>query len=137
MHTFSNHEIAKMLSEMAELFEMDGILFKPRAYERAALVVEGLEREIGGLFKEGGAKALMTIPGVGAGIAAHLEELFLTGHFREYERMKKKIPVDIAGLTSVEGLGPKMIKVLYKKLGIKNISDLERSARAGKIRKLA
>ena len=39
-------------------------------------------------------------------------------------------------LSAVEGVGPKMIKVLYKELGVKNLKDLERAARFGKIRNL-
>ena len=39
-------------------------------------------------------------------------------------------------LTAVEGLGPKMIKVLYQKLKIRNLKDLEKAAKDGKIRKL-
>lgn len=136
MHTISNTEIVKILKEVAELFIMDGVLFKPRAYERAAESIEGLDREARDMYGEGGVKALMKISGVGFGIASHMEELFKTGHFKEYERMKKKIPVDIAGLSAIEGVGPKMVKVLYKKLGVKNIDDLEKVAKAGKIRKL-
>src|SRR3989338_7298774 len=133
VHRFSNLQIAGTLREMGELFDMEGVQFKPRAYERAALGVEGLDREATDIYKEGGAKALLKIAGVGAGIAAHMEELFTTGHFSEYERMKKRMPVDIAGLTAVEGVGPKMIRTLYRKLGVKNIRDLERVARKGTI----
>ena len=42
----TNQEIAKILREMAELYEMEGVLFKPRAYEKAALGVEALNKEV-------------------------------------------------------------------------------------------
>jgi len=37
----------------------------------------------------------------------------------------------------MEGLGPKMVKLLYQKLKIKNLTDLEKAAKAGQIRGLA
>ncbi len=133
----SNQEIAKILFEMAELYEMAGVEFKPRAYEKAALSVEAASEDIRDIYKKGGIKTLMQIPGVGRGIAEHIEEYLKTGHFKEYERMKKKVPVNISELTRVEGVGPKMIRVLWEKLRIRNLADLEKAARAGKIRKLA
>src|SRR3990167_8227525 len=125
----TNQEIAKILREMSELYEMEGVLFKPRAYEKAALGVEALDKEAKEIYKEGGAGALLRIPGVGKGIAYHIELLLKKGRFPEYEKLKKKIPVNISELTAVEGVGPKMIKVLYQKLKIKNLKNLERAAK--------
>ncbi|QQG42599.1 MAG: DNA polymerase/3'-5' exonuclease PolX, partial [Candidatus Giovannonibacteria bacterium] len=78
----------------------------------------------------------LNIPGVGKGIAYHIETLLRGSKFAEYEKLKKKIPVNISELTAVEGVGPKMVKILYQKLRIKNLKDLERAAKAGKIAKL-
>ena len=111
-------------------------MFKPRAYEKAALGVEALDKEVKEIYKEGGRDALKKIPGVGEGIAFHIELLLKKGNFPEYQRLKKKTPVNISELSAVEGVGPKMIKILYQKLKVKNLKDLERVARAGKIRKL-
>ncbi len=133
----SNADIARVLAEMGLLLEMDGVQFKPRAYEKVAESIETLQEDVAAIFKRGGMEALMRdIPGVGKGIAEHIEELLKKGTFREYATLKKKVPVDITGLTAVEGVGPKAVKVLWEKLKIKNLSDLERAARAGKIRAL-
>ncbi|MDP3935077.1 MAG: DNA polymerase/3'-5' exonuclease PolX [Candidatus Giovannonibacteria bacterium] len=132
----TNQEIAKILREMAELYEMESVLFKPRAYEKAALGVEALDREITEIYKKNGKDELMDIPGIGQGIALHIETILKGKKFAEYERLKKKIPVNISELAAVEGVGPKMIKILYQKLKIKNLADLERAAKAGKIAKL-
>lgn len=133
----TNQEITKILSEMAALFEMAGVAFKPRAYEKAALGVEALDEEVAATYQRGGLKALEKIPGVGRGIAEHIEEMLESGRFREYERMKKKVPVRISELTAVEGVGPKMVKALWEKLRVRTLADLEKAARAGKIRRLA
>ena len=132
----SNAEIARLLSNMAVFYEMEGVQFKPRAYERAAEAVETLDETVADVFARGGRKALDGIPGVGPGIAAHLEEILTTGTFEEYKRMRKRVPVAVEELNPVEGIGPKMIKVLYQQLRIKNLKDLEAAARAGKIKKI-
>ena len=130
----SNQEIARILREIGEYLEMQDVPFKPRAYEKAALAVEGLgEEEAGDIYKSGGIKALKEISGVGSSIAETIEELLKTGRSKHHEELKKKTPVDLAELTRVEGLGPKSIKKLYKELGIKNIKDLEKAAKSGKI----
>ena len=133
----TNQEIVKILHEMAEFLEMKDVEFKPRAYEKAALGIDGLDREVKDIYKEKGIKALMEIPGIGKGIAEHIESLLKGKRFSEYENLKKEIPVNISELSSVEGVGPKIIKILYKKLKIKNLVDLEKAAKTGKIRKLA
>ena len=132
-----NGEIAKILREMGMMYEMEDVQFKPRAYEKAAMAVEELSVGASELYKRGGKKALDEIPGIGPAIAAHIEALLKTGCFAEYRRLKKKIPVALDELVAVEGLGPKMVRVLYRELRIRNLKDLERAAKAGKIRKLA
>src|SRR3989344_93130 len=132
----TNGEIAKIMREMAILYEMDGVLFKPRAYERAAFGVESLSTDVSEMYKKDGEKALLQIPGVGKGIAFHIATILKGRSFPEYAKLKKKIPVDISALSSIEGVGPKMIKTLYEKLKIRNVADLEKAAKAGKIRKI-
>jgi len=132
----SNTEVAKILRSIGEYLEMQEVAFKPRAYEKVAEVIGGLEEEVHEIYKEGGLKALKDISGVGVSIAEKIEELIKTGHSRYYESLKKKMPVDVETLTRVEGLGPKHVLKLYKKLKIKNLKDLERSAKDRKIRAL-
>ncbi|GAI18354.1 unnamed protein product, partial [marine sediment metagenome] len=82
-------------------------------------------------------KAIEKIPGVGKNIGAKIIEYLKTGKIRYYQDYKKRYPIDMKELTSVEGLGPKMVRDLYKILKIKNLKDLEKAARDGKIRDLA
>ncbi len=133
----TNLEIAKIFREMAALYEMQEVQFKPRAYERVARSLESLGKSVADLYQENGPKGLEKIPGVGRGIALHIEELLKTGELKIYKKLKKSLPIDIDELLSVEGVGPKTIQVLYKKLKIKTVADLEAAARAGKISKLS
>ena len=133
MHAVSNEEIARVLKEISVYLDMQDVPFKPRAYEKVADVVANLENPLAEVYKNGGIKALQKIPGVGASIAETIEELLKTGHSKHYEELKKKIPVVLTDFVGIEGLGPKKIKQLYQKLGVKNLADLERAVAAHKV----
>ncbi len=128
-----NQEIANIFYEVADFLEMEGVQFKPSAYRKAAITLETLEKNVQDIYKEGGKGALEKIPGVGKSMAEKIEEYLRTGKIKYYEDLKKKTPVNMEELTAVEGLGPKRVKVLYQKLGIRNLKDLEKVAKAGKI----
>ncbi|PIP23227.1 MAG: DNA polymerase III [Candidatus Nealsonbacteria bacterium CG_4_10_14_0_2_um_filter_38_17] len=128
-----NKEIAKILYEIADYLEMDAVPFKPYAYERAAISLETLEEDVEQIYKKGGLKALENIPGVGKSIAEKIEEYLKTGKIIYYERFKRRLPLKIEELVAVEGLGPKKVKFLYEKLGIRNLKDLEKAAKSHKI----
>ena len=74
-----NQELAKIFNEMARFLQAEGVAFKPYAYQRAALSLETLSEDVGQIYKNGGVKALLEIPGVGKGIADHIEEYIKTG----------------------------------------------------------
>jgi DNA polymerase (family X) len=133
----TNKEIARVLYEMAAYLDMQGIDFKPRAYEKAAAQIAGLETEASELYKREGLKGLTNISYVGKSMAEHIQDLINTGTFAEYQRMKRDVPVDVSELMQIEGLGPKKIFELWKKLKIRNLADLEQAATSGKIRTLS
>ena len=128
-----NQEVAKILYEIANYLEMDEVAFKPYAYRRAAIGLESTEEDVDAIYKRGGIDALKQIPGVGEGIAKGIEEYLTTGKIRFLEQYKKRIPINLEELISVEGMGPRKAKVLYQKLGIKNLKDLEKAAKSHKI----
>ncbi len=137
MQKVSNQSVAELLREIGEYLEMQNVPFKPRAYQKAAMAVEGLEEEVADIYERGGLKALQEIPGVGVSIAEKIEEFVRTGKVKYYEGLKKKTPVNLESLSRVEGLGPKSIKKLYQKLGISDLAGLEKAAKAGRIAKLS
>ena len=134
--SMKNQEIAKIFYEIANYLEMEGVAFKPYAYQKAALTLEGLEKDVEEIYKEGGREALLKIPGIGESMAEKIEEYLKTGKIKYYEELKKKTPVNIEELMAVEGMGPKKAKVLYQKLGIRNLKDLEKAAKSHKIASL-
>ena len=128
-----NQEIANIFYEIANYLEMERVVFKPYAYQKVAIVLENLEEDIADIYEKGGKEALEKIPGVGKNIADRIEEYLKTGKIKYYLQLKKKTPVNMEELIRVEGLGPKKVKVLYQKLRIRNLKDLEKKAKAHKI----
>jgi DNA polymerase (family 10) len=131
-----NQEIAKIFYNLTAYLRMEDVPFKPQAYERAAMALESLSEDVQEIYKEQGLKGLEKIPGVGKGIALRIEEYLKTGKVKDYEEYRKKMPVNLEELTLVEGIGPKMVRDLWKLLKIRNLKDLEKAAKAGKIREL-
>jgi len=132
----TNADVAERLREMALFLDMRGVAFKPRAYEKAASAIAAFERPLAQVFADGGVKALARVPHVGAGIAERVGELLATGHIADLDALRAETPVDIMALTALEGVGPKMAKLLYDELGVRTLADLEQAARTGKVRGL-
>ncbi|KAA0206369.1 hypothetical protein EDM68_02605 [Candidatus Uhrbacteria bacterium] len=128
--------LAKMLFEFSYWHAIKGTPFKPQAYELASESVVALGKELERTWKKGGVKALVDLPGIGQSIAEKIDEYFRTGRVREYDALKRKFPVDIWGLSRIEGLGPKHIGQLWRELRIANIDDLEFAIEKQKIRAL-
>lgn len=133
----NNQQLAQIFYEIANFLQAEEIAFKPQAYRRAAQALEGLKDDISVVYSRGGKKAIKKIKGIGEHIAEKIEEYLKTGTISYYEKYKKKYPVEIQELSAIEGLGPKMVLNLYQKLGVRNLSDLEKAAREGRIRNLA
>lgn len=125
-----NKEVAAILYRIADVLELEEIEFKPRAYRNAAMAIENLSENIEDIAKQ---DRLEEIPGVGKGIAAKIKEFLATGGIRELEKEEKKMPVNVEELMQIEGIGPKTIKTLYKKLRITNLKELENAAKKHRI----
>ncbi len=128
-----NLEVAELLNEIADYLEFQNEPFKIRAYRKAALVIEGLSDDIMQIWKD---NKLEELPGVGEGIAKKIEEYLKTGKLRYLDELKKSTPVNVEELGTIAGVGPKTIMKLYKHLKVKNMDDLERVAKQGKIQKI-
>jgi len=131
-----SQELSKIFFEFAYWHEMNNVPFKPRAYQIVSESVSALGDEVEATWRKGGIKSLKELPGFGQATSEMVDEFLRTGHVKEYEQMKKRFPVDIWGLSRIEGLGPKHMRELYEKLKVKNVDDLKHVLASGKIRKL-
>ena len=131
-----NAEVAGLLEEFADLLEAQGVEYKPNAYRRAAENVRDHPRAIADLAAEGGEEAVTEIDRVGDAIASKIVEYLETGEIGELEELREELPVDMAALTRVEGVGPKTVGTLYEELGITTLEELEAAAEAGRIQQV-
>lgn len=129
----TNDELATLLEEMADLLDAKDVEYKPTAYRRAAENVREHAAPVEELAADG-PDAVAEIDRVGEAIAAKLVEYVETGEIEELETLREELPVDMAALTSVEGVGPKTVGTLYEELGITDLDGLEAAARNEEIR---
>ena len=137
-----NANIASILRDIAFLLEMEevednsNIVFKIRSYKRASDVIANLSSNVEEVYATHGLKGLMQIPSIGKAIALKIEEYLTTGKIQYLEELKSKTDIDIDGFYGLEGIGPKTIKIVYDKLGIRDLSGLEKAASEGKLRSI-
>ncbi|HET7148169.1 MAG TPA: helix-hairpin-helix domain-containing protein [Candidatus Nitrosopolaris sp.] len=137
-----NANIAIILRDIAFLLEMEegednsNIVFKIRSYKRASDVIANLSSNVEEVYSTNGLKGLMQIPSVGKAIALKIEEYLTTGKIQYLDELKSKTDIDIDGFYGLQGIGPKTIKIVYDKLGIRDLSGLEKAASGGKLRSI-
>jgi DNA polymerase (family 10) len=128
-------DIAAVLTEMANLLDIKGSNpFRVRAYHNAARTIEGLGQGLSGMIERG--EDLSELPGIGKDLAQKIREIADTGTLSQLEELKSQVPGELSRLLKIEGLGPKRVGVLYRKLGITSLRDLEGAAKEGKVSQL-
>ena len=125
-----------MLSETADLMEISSEdPFRIRSYRTAAGVIEGHPEQLAAMLKDP-EKKLTDIPGIGKGIAAVVAEIEERGSFERRDEMLGKYPASLLELLSIQGLGPKSIRLLYDTYKVQSVDDLERVCKEQKLREL-
>ncbi|MFP4403376.1 MAG: DNA polymerase/3'-5' exonuclease PolX [Candidatus Woesearchaeota archaeon] len=132
----TNKNIAKLFDEMAILLELEGVEWKPQAYRKASRNINNYYMDINEVYKKKGIKGLQKIKGVGENISKHIEEYLKTNQIKKLKDMRKKYPKEIMDISTLEGLGPKKIRFLLRKLNIKSKKDLENAVKNKQIRNL-
>ena len=131
-----NIEIAKTFDEVADLLEIQGANpFRVRAYRNAARTIGTLGTAVQSMLERDG-KALEELPGIGADLAGKIVSLCRTGRLPLLAQLTRKIPESLVALLRIPGVGPKRAKLIYTKLGVKTLSQLEKAARAGRVSEL-
>ena len=131
-----NRAIARMLSETADLMEIAAEdSFRIRSYRTAAEVVQSYPEQLSSVVKDP-ARKLTDIAGIGKGIAAIIQEIEERGSFERRDEMLAKYPASLLELFSIQGLGPKSVRLLYDTYRVQTIDDLERICKEQKLREL-
>lgn len=119
-----------MLEEIGALLEIEGENpFKVKAYYNAAKILSELD-DLEIVIKTG---RLREIKGIGETLSSKIIEYAQTGKIAYHEELKKKYPVSLLELLHVPNLGPRKIKMLYEKLGITGIGELEYACKENRL----
>lgn len=124
-------QVAEILTEIGILLELKGENpFKTRAYANAARTLETLGEPLERIIAE---ERLGSFKGIGEALQKKITELATTGKLAYYDELKASFPPGLFEMLQIPGVGPKKVKVLYEKLGIKNVAELEAACKAGKV----
>jgi len=136
MAGMENKRIAGILRETARLLEIDGaIIGRYRSYEKAAELIDGLPESVEQMIAT--PEKLTELPGIGDRMVEHLKEIVETGDYSLRKKLLKKYPETILDLLELQSLGPKKVAVLWKTFKAGTVADVEKLAKAGKLRDLA
>lgn len=130
----TNEEVIEILRRIADMLEIKGEdRYRVMAYRRAADNIAHLGRELRDIWQEG---RLREVPGIGEALEKKLDELFRTGRLGYYEDLQEEVPVGVASLMAIPEVGPRTAKLLWERLGLMSVAEVEKAARGGKLRGL-
>jgi DNA polymerase (family 10) len=127
-----NEAIAERFNRLADLMEMRGDdPFRIRSYRNAADMIETWPVEVEKIAREGGAKGLQELPGVGKAISGKIIELVEKGTFEAWEKLTAETPESVLDLLRVGGVGRKTAATLHQKFKIASIDDFKKFVAGG------
>jgi len=128
-----NLRVAQWLREAAELLQAQGANpFRVGAYRKAADTVLQHEGSLGTLFADRGRAGLDALPGIGAGIAAAIAEMFERGRWSQLDRLRGSLDTEHLFQT-VPGVGPGLAGRIHDTLGVETLEALEVAAHEGRL----
>jgi DNA polymerase (family 10) len=129
-----NRAIAQRFAQIADMLEAKGeSIFRINAYRRAARSIEALTEDVAAVAERSG---LTELPGIGGGTAEKIEEFLRTGTMKYYDELAASLPPGLTSLIQVPEVGPKTAMLLYDKLRVTSIDELEAAAKSGRLRDL-
>jgi len=128
----TNLEIAAAFDELADLYELDGVVVhRVMAYRGAAKSAREASSSIAGLTRAG---RVTELPGIGKTLEEKLTALLETGAIPAAEKLRARYPPGLMEMMRLPGLGPKRARRLFEELGIESLGMLRAAAREQKLR---
>ncbi|HYD01869.1 MAG TPA: PHP domain-containing protein [Phycisphaerales bacterium] len=119
----TNSDIAAQLGQLAQLLRSQGAnRFKVKAYRAAAEAIQNHPQRLSAVIAEG--KPLPKIPGVGASIAAAINEIVESGGLTSVKTLAGKLPPGTAEIAHTAGLSIREAKQLATTLGVTTATQL-------------
>jgi DNA polymerase (family 10) len=130
-----NPTMARLLSETADLLEIDGgDGFRIRSYRRAAEAAEQTTVDLTAAAPD--TARLLEIPGIGKSMATNLQAIAATGTLPLREELLAKYGAGLLELLKLPGMGPKTVALLWSAAQIAGIDQLAEAIEAGKLASL-
>jgi DNA polymerase (family 10) len=127
-----NPTMARLLSETADLLEIDGgDGFRIRSYRRAAEAAEQTTVDLTAAAPD--TARLLEIPGIGKGMATNLQAIAATGTLPLREELLAKYGAGLLELLKLPGMGPKTVALLWSAAQISSIDQLAEAIEAGRL----
>lgn len=119
----SKSQIVATLEQIALLMELAGENpFKSRAFTNGARTLEQQAEDPATLVSTGN---LLTVKGIGKGLADAITEMVTTGRSAVYDALRADIPAGLVEMLGIPGLGPKKIRAIHAELGLASVGELE------------
>jgi DNA polymerase (family X) len=127
-------QIAHLFIELGIMLEILGENpFKSRAYKNAARTIERLPDDLEEMTCSG---ELIKVEGIGPAITKKIATIIETGSLPKLDEVKAIIPPGLFPMLQIPELTPRKINLLWKKLGITTVAELERACREYRLAEL-
>ena len=128
----SNLQIAAAFDELADLYELDGVIVhRVLAYRAAAKAAREATVSVSALTRKG---TVTSLPGIGKTLEEKLVALLDTGDIPAAVKLRAKYPAGLLDMTRLPGLGPKRARKLFDELGIDSLDALRAAAESQGLR---
>ena len=132
----TNHEIAAVFEQIADLLEFQGAnTFRVRAYRNAARTIHDLPESAADIIGDPN-RSLTDVEGIGKDLAEKVATLVHTGSLPMLQELLCEIPESVLAILRVPGLGPKRAAQLYNELKVATLDDLRAACESHKVQEL-
>jgi DNA polymerase (family 10) len=126
--------LLKILRDISKLLQLKGEnIFKARAYENAADLIESQNIDVHELYKN---NTLNTIDGFGDALVSKISDYCLNGKMAYYENLKDEVPIGLINIAKVNGIGATKARLLYYEQDIKGLDELLDKCESGELAKI-
>ncbi len=129
----NNGALAKIFLNIGRILAMESEgknHFRIVAYQNAARTLQGMTEDIADVVKD---DKITGISGIGAAISDKIVEFLKTGHVSVYDEYLKEYSESFLQVFSIPHIGPKTAQVLFEKFKVRNLNDLEKVLKSGKL----
>lgn len=129
----NNETLAKIFLNLGRILAMEGEgknHFRIVAYQNAARTLQGMTEDVADLVEDG---KITGVSGIGASISEKIVEFLETKHIETYDKYLRVYPESFLQVFSIPHIGPKTAQVLFEKFKVRNLTDLEKVLKSGKL----